>query len=507
MDEPVLHTVDNDGFDRDLFARLRRTEPALRRVEEKARRLLPHPEALLMDLFSALYKLNVVVRRPTEIAGSVMINRRLVSAVADSDYVAALRERTQLDADACREALPLLADRVVRALTRGDRVVASELIEAAEAAADERSLAEREAELEHLEGLPDDAFGDETEALANSLKGEIRALKKKTAAQAKNQADVAENLPLDLDNEIQGQVRDLPEQLETLDTQAKNLGLAQQGAGRVGADQRIALGEKLLGSRKLQLLAKLTGAFREVAFESRRRRIHRAPQALHAIETGHELSRLLPSELLGIRKQPRGRHLEWLRRYAESELLQYDLRAPAQRGPMVVCVDGSGSMQGSKELWAKAVALTLMEIARRERRQCLGLIFSAGHRLFEVELLRARGQGTRPVVLTEAVLEFAEHFPGGGTSFEEPLRRAVDAVSEGRFRRGDIVFITDGEASVSETLLAELPALRQRHRFKIRGIIVDAGHHSGQTLARFCDDVRTVSDLTSDGLSDLFAAV
>ena len=50
---------------------------------------------------------------------------------------------------------------------------------------------------------------------------------------------------------------------------------------------------------------------------------------------------------------------------------------------MVICVDGSGSMSGSKELWAKAVALTLMDIARREKRACLALVFSAGDPLAE----------------------------------------------------------------------------------------------------------------------------
>ncbi len=508
MDDAQLHAVEHDGFDRDQFGRLLRVEPALARVLETAKRLLPHPEPLLMDLYSALYKMNVVLRRPTEVAGSVQINRRLVAAVVESDHLAALRARTCLDSDACREALPPLADRLLRALKRGDRVVASELMQAAEAADLEQSLADRLAELEHLQELPEGVFdpGNGTD-IQRGLERDIRDLKKRVDESARALTSVAGNLPLDLDNEIQGQVRDLPEQLEALDEQAKSLGLSSGGMGRMGAERRLALGEKLLTSRKLQLLARLTGAFREVAFESRRHRIRRAPQALHAIRTGQDLARLLPSELLGIRKEPRARHREWLRRFAEGQLLQYDLRAPANRGPMVICVDGSGSMQGSKELWAKAVGLTLMEIARRERRRCLAIIFSAGHRLFEVELLGAQRAGGRPTVQTEAVLQFAEHFPGGGTSFEEPLQRAVAAVTEGRYRRGDIIIVTDGEAHVPGELVASLPALRKRHRFKIRGLLVDAGHHSGRTLAEFCDDVKKISDLTTDALTDLFAAV
>jgi uncharacterized protein with von Willebrand factor type A (vWA) domain len=104
-------------------------------------------------------------------------------------------------------------------------------------------------------------------------------------------------------------------------------------------------------------------------------------------------------------------------------------------------------------------------------------------------------------------LRFAEHFPGGGTDFEQPLRRAVEAISEGRYRRGDVVFITDGEAQVSDGLIAELEQKRKKHRFKIRGILVDSAHSSTETLERFCDDLRRVTDLTADSLSDLFSAV
>ncbi|MEM7679337.1 MAG: hypothetical protein AAF449_25470, partial [Myxococcota bacterium] len=188
----VLQAVDHDGFDRDQFDRLMQTEPALRRVVEKARRLLPHPEALLLDLFSAMYKLNVVLRRPTEVAPSVMINRRLVAAVVESDYLAELRRRTQLDVAACREALPPLADRIIRALTKGHRVVASELISAAEAASDEDALEARTKEIEHLENLPEGSFSA-AEDIKRSLRRDIDALKKKNAQNASQQAKIADS--------------------------------------------------------------------------------------------------------------------------------------------------------------------------------------------------------------------------------------------------------------------------------------------------------------------------
>lgn len=503
------YAVESDGYDRDLFARMLATESALEPALERATRLLPRPEPLLHDLFAVLFKLNVVLRAPDEVAPSAQLNRRLVQAVLDSDGVKELRQRTALDERASAAALVSLAQRALDALTRESRVVASELMAAAEAAQEEDDLAEAEQAEQALDALEDSPFDDETaERLKASLRKEVGDKKRALEKTRKKMRQIADDVPLGLDNDVSGTVRRMPDQMDGLDQSIESLGLGAGGDGKVGVKERLELGERLAKSKKLQLLARLTGAFREVAFEARRKRVARAPQELHEIQAGKRLDRLLPSELIGLRKTPRALHLEFLRRYTEGQLLQYELHGPASRGPMVICVDGSSSMHGSKEIWSKAVALTLMEIARRERRRCLALVFSGTEEVFEVELLGAGKKGrSRLRVLDEDVLRFAEHFPGGGTNFEAPLRRALAAVAEGDYRRGDVVFITDGEASVSEALVQDIRDAQKKHRFAIRGIEVDVAHSQSQTLERFCDEVRKISDLTADSLADLFAGV
>ncbi len=504
-----LHCVLSDGFDREVFAQALRREPALRKTLERAGRLLPHAEPLLCDLFAALYKLNVVLLPPGEVAAAARINRRMVAAVAQSPTLAKLRATTQLDELRAGEALVILADHVLTTMTRDLRVTADELMGVAAAAHDEDTLDERERELEHLRELPPEAFDEAgRESLERGLEREIAALRRKIADNERRQSELAESLTREIERELSWKIARLPDQMSELDDQLRSFGLGQGSDGKVSAQRRLELGRRLLASKKLQLLARLVGAFREVAFEARRQRLSRAPQELHQIRLGSELGRLLPSELLGLSRERPALHLDFLRRLIEGELLEYQLQGAAERGPMVICLDGSGSMHGSKEIWAKAVALTLMEIARRQRRRALALIFSAGHELFEVELLsqRTKGQG-RAAVLDEEVLRFAEHFPGGGTSFEEPLARAVEAVSSGRYRRGDIVFITDGEAQVTGALVSEIDRQRKRHRFRIRGVLVDVQHSRADTLERLCDEVRRVTDLTADSLADLFAAV
>ncbi len=399
--------------------------------------------------------------------------------------------------------------RALDALTRDSRVVASELMAGAEAAQEEAELDEAEQAAEALDNLEDGPFDEETtERLKAKLKQDIDSKKRQLGQTRKKLKQIADDVPLGLDNDIEGTVHRMPGQMEGLDSQIESLGLGAGGDGKVGVKERLELGERLARSKKLQLLARLTGAFREVAFEARKKRVARAPQELHEIRSGHDLDRLLPSELLGLRKEHRALHLDFLRRFAEDKLMQYELHGPSSRGPMVICVDGSSSMHGSKEIWSKAVALTLMEIARREKRKCLAIVFSGTEELFEVELLGAGKKGhCRLKVLDEGVLQFAEHFPGGGTNFEAPLRRALAAVSEQGYRRGDIVFITDGEASVSEELVQEILTKKKKSRFAVRGIEVDVAHSQSDTLERFCDEVRKISDLTTDALGDLFAAV
>ncbi len=573
-DHRQRHTVVSDGYDRDAFAHLLATQHSLATSSERLGRLLPHAEPLLCDLFCVLFKLNLELRPADELSAGVIINRRLVEGVMRAPDIGVLRRRTELNAEMSAAALPGLVDRIISALRREFHVSAEDLLQAAEVAHDEETLAAREEEYDHLEGMdpalfePADAdvdadvdnadaeaeradvtYGDvdpngdpnsegdgegdpaassrkpnEKDRAAASLARDIDELKERIDAGRAEQARLAERITGDFDQSVGLKVGSLPKTLDDTGDMLRSMGVGQGGEGRVGAARRLELGERLLRSRKLQLLAKLVGAFREVAFEARRRRIARSPQEMHAVSMGRDLARLLPSELMGLPNHRRALHRDFMRRLVEGQLLEYELHGAAARGPMVVCVDGSGSMQGSKELWAKAVALTLMEIARRENRRCLAIVFSAGHQLFEVELLGKRGSGDgrhrtsrtgqRQRVLDERVLEFAEYFPGGGTEFEPPLSRALAAVSEGRYRGGDIVFITDGFAHVGEDLVRKIDDERKRHRFRIRGIAVDvnpaAGYGAGQgmdTLRRICDDVRAVADLTADSLTDLFAAV
>lgn len=508
-----VHNVRHDGFDRARFEEIVASTPQLAEPRARLERLLPHVDALLMDLFAAVYKLNVVLEREDEVKASVLLNRRVVKSLFDDPRFHQLRQRTELDLASSRQALVILARRVLDGLRTGDRLVASELAQGMEAADAESALDDLEAMKRRLEELGDE-HGSTWEKVASELDADTRAAQQKIADLRKSQKKTAHDLPVAFDHDVSGAVEDLNDNLSDVQEALSAYGIGGGGRGATDPDLRLDLGQRLMKSKKLRLLARLLGAMKEVAFEARKQRIARAPQITHAVKTGNDLSHLLPAELLGLSPTRPGLHRDFLRRFEESQLLQYELEAPADRGPLVVCVDGSASMQGTKEIWAKAVSLTLVELARRQKRRCLGIIFSSGPDVFEVELTARSGSSDRPrtargssrsALAAEEVLRFAEHFPAGGTSFEEPLERALHHVTRGRYRRGDIAFVTDGEASVSPDLVERVHTARKERRFMIRTIVIDAGAHRTSAVEQFSDDVRRVSDLTSDSLADVFA--
>ena len=63
------------------------------------------------------------------------------------------------------------------------------------------------------------------------------------------------------------------------------------------------------------------------------------------------------------------------------------------------------------------------------------------------------------------------------------------------------------EMYVSDELVERIARQRKKHRFKIRTILVDVGDHESREVERFADDVRRITDLTADSLTDMFAAV
>ena len=105
------------------------------------------------------------------------------------------------------------------------------------------------------------------------------------------------------------------------------------------------------------------------------------------------------------------------------------------------------------------------------------------------------------------VFALAEYFPGGGTDFQQPLSAALECLQQARYKRGDIVFITDGECRVDAQWLSEFKRAKEQLGFSLFSVLIDVGSSSLGALKDFSDKITTVSQLTSEAGKELFLKI
>lgn len=521
--------IESDGYDRRAWAELGLTAPTIGNLVEAGERLVPDFGALVHDLFLGLFKYNLVWLKPDAVRRSAVLNRTILEQLIPSAGFAMLKSRTLLEEDKAVIAALVLGEQVLE-LVRSEKLVnRREMLDLWDLKHQEENLAESAAALKNAAELAEenrregnDAEGEpagedaaERDKQKKVLQEKIDDLKE-AAERAVNVAEArlnqkarmfADQLRHSDHSELKRmQLRSaqLAEEIDRVAQDSHDFSLEFGQGGRLSAGERLELGRRLARNRKIGELARLVGRFKQDARALRRKTLDRGVTEAYDIERGADLGRLIPSELLALH-HPQLR-ADFQRRLLEGAVLQYRLREDEQKGkgPMVVCIDVSSSMQGDKELWAKAVSLTLMDIARRQRRLFRAVLFSSGPESMRVIDLN-RERRYQPELAK--VMELAEYFPGGGTDFQAPIDAAIELIADKKLKRGDIVVITDGECQVAPEWLAGLKERKEDLQFSIFAVLVDVGSNDRSTLAQFSDRVSSVKQLTVEGSREIFLKI
>lgn len=167
------------------------------------------------------------------------------------------------------------------------------------------------------------------------------------------------------------------------------------------------------------------------------------------IRLGRDIEHVLPSEL-ALLADPETSILFDLK-YVESRLMCFDMQGiqrvqqhhqkedlrsvdeAAKQGPMVICVDTSGSMSGMPETVAKAVALFIAGQARQQKRACYLINFSTG--IETLDLGDDFGM--------EALIKFLGMSFHGGTDAIPALNHALGVMKIEAYERADLLMISD----------------------------------------------------------------
>jgi uncharacterized protein with von Willebrand factor type A (vWA) domain len=497
--------VESDAYDRRVYGQLRSESPSLRELEEAGSKFLPHFGSLLQDLFCALYKYNVTFRAEDDVVPSALLNEKFVRSVMRGSQYDFLREQTLLNEARAGLSTLIWGERLLALIREEKFLNRRDMRDLWDLQKQEEIVKEKVEEHQNAEDISGDEMSEDAQNslqrakqnIESAARGAEALLRQKTSRLKEDLKEIESRAA----NRLQMETIKVAQQIEEATEEAEAWGSALGAGQRSPPGEKLELGRRLAGNEKLKKLARMVGRMKLHSLALRKKVFERANQEVLEVECGDSIHRLLPNELLTLHHPVLRK--DFYRRFLDRELLQYSLRGidDKGKGPMIVCLDGSSSMAGDKEIWSKAVTLTLLEIARRQRRLFRSICFSSEETPLQVLDMNPRD---RYEIETKTVMELAEYFPGGGTDFQRPLDAALDCLKQSRFKKGDIVFITDGECQVSAEWAEEFRRHKEKLGFSLFSILIDIGPSSLGALKEFSDRITTIHQLTGDGATDIF---
>ncbi len=260
----------------------------------------------------------------------------------------------------------------------------------------------------------------------------------------------------------------------------------------------------------LQLMEQSTAPRSGIRFT----RVPEMPGETRGVYRSGRIARMLPSEAMLLTH--RRLRLVWHAHHAERSLLSYEddermretvqemmpvwrpnpQRRPDRRleaGPMLICVDTSGSMQGGAEAVAKAVVLEAMRSAHAQQRACHVFAFGGPDEIVELELgLDAAG--------IERLAQFLGQGFRGGTEICGPLERVLARLAEARWQLADLLIASDGEFGATPETARATARAKAELGLRVQGVLI--GDRETVGMLELADDIFWVRDWRRYGTSD-----
>lgn len=489
-----------DSFDARTYDETLMRSGSFSEMERKGRQVLETFPSLQRDIWGSLYKYNPKLKTSVD-DRKLVVNRGILEKVVTNPEFMATREYTRMDELASALNTLSLAEKLMDMIsnklddeTRRKQEELEKLQNDIERNECRKEVIEQK--MESLEKKIENAGADDRKNMEQQL-GQVRQQLKQAGAALKKAGKAADKVQQELQQLVQHMVdnssfeqavgnmisssanesQELAQEVETLS--------GRWGSGSNGGTgnllDKLNLAQSIRNSLEIRKVLKLAGRMKTIALNKRKQKCEESTLK-QDVETGNCIERLLPSELL-LYSNP-GTRMMFLKKLAEGECLQYSTMAKEKlgEGPMVCCVDVSGSMKravhGSDSTkraeWAKAVAYALWSVARKQRRRFYLIEFDdCIIDSFEVDNIRISD------LLT------VKHL--GGTNFEIPLTKAFDTIRvSGVFRKADIIMITDGDAGLSGQQIETILQMKKMLKTSIYSIQLGKGR---QTLELFSDRV------------------
>lgn len=200
--------------------------------------------------------------------------------------------------------------------------------------------------------------------------------------------------------------------------------------------------------------AKIEKELREKIVVKNEWRAHPSPRGMiEGITYSNDVSSILPSEL-ALWKHRTTKPL-FKSKFMKKELLSFKYKLKKkeniekvefeevaigkkeeEKGPIIICVDTSGSMSGTPENIAKTIVFALAKIALKEKRRCYLISFSCN--IETIELTDFKGGKS-----IEKLVAFLRMSFNGGTDASRALQHSLKLLQEEDWHCADVLVVSD----------------------------------------------------------------
>jgi uncharacterized protein with von Willebrand factor type A (vWA) domain len=487
--------IKHDAFDLEAFERTLKQSSTLSDNKRDGKKDYKQFGELLQDTFSALYKYNPKLLKDYMMNPEFLLNSEIMKQVFEAPKYKELRALTKLDDVNSTVGTEILSDEL--------KELAKQMKEQKEALQELMDAMEGESQAQGAAGESDEDSDEEGGSLKGSERLTLEEAKKRLEEARKDFKDSVEKK--EFKQGVHGVVSNAQNVTQETSDFIDAWGLGSDSSySKRSFKEKMDLLHKLRNSPKLRMIAKLAGRYKKIAMQRQHQKIKRGTNEIYSIKQGKDLGKVLPSELMKL-CDPVMETL-FFKDYAEGKILQYETRSKAKqvKGPIVVAMDESYSMDGTPEIWAKAVAMGLLEIAISQKRDFAAIHFSGDTNPKKLHVDYFYKEEPYNI---EKVLECVEYFDGGGTFFEAPLKRARQIISEHKkFTTADLVFITDGEAPIGDKFRDDFNKWIKDSKVSVYSILINQGSYSSTaTLKEFTkpENIFKLTDLSQDDQDSL----
>lgn len=161
------------------------------------------------------------------------------------------------------------------------------------------------------------------------------------------------------------------------------------------------------------------------------------------------------------------RNIEYKKTHEELEEVEVG-ETIEHKGPMIICVDTSGSMHGTPERVAKTVAFALAQKSLEEERGCYLISFSTGIETMDLSSFNSIDGITN-------LIKFLRMSFNGGTDANPALNYSVKLLEEKEWKNADVLMISDFVMGTLDFELEEKIKVQQKKKCRFFSLAVTSG--------------------------------